>query len=141
MKKNLAYYMKLPYTIVIKTDEDNDGSVCYVASLLEMTDCIGVGKTPAEAAEELELHKRLKLEAHLELGISIPEPQTKYSGNINIRVDSELHARLALEAAASNMSLNKYTTLILERRKSDSYNTNPVMVGERKSNRYKTTKH
>lgn len=50
-------------------------------------------------------------------GITIPEPQTEYSGNINIRVDPYLHASLAQEAAAYKMSLNKYTALLLERRK------------------------
>jgi predicted HicB family RNase H-like nuclease len=90
-----------------------------------------------EAIEELELHKRLKLETHLEEGFPIPEPQTEYSGNINIRVDPELHARLAREAAAYDMSLNKYTALILERRKSGAYEANPVMVRERRPGRPK----
>jgi antitoxin HicB len=132
MEKNLEYYLKLPYSIVVKPDEDNDGTICYVAEFLELPYCLGVGKTPEEAVQELELHKRLKLEAHLEEGLPIPEPQTKYSGNINIRVDPELHARLALEAAAYNMSLNKYTSLILERRKSPPVEQ-PVLARERKS--------
>jgi antitoxin HicB len=133
MKKNLEYYMRLPYTIVVKPGEDNDGSICYEARLLELPYCLGVGKTPEEAVQELVLHKRLKLEAHLEDGLPIPEPQTEYSGNINIRVDPDLHARLAQEAAAYDMSLNKYTALILERRKSGSYDKRPVMVRERKT--------
>jgi antitoxin HicB len=132
MKKNLEYYMRLPYTIVVKPGEDNDGSICYEARLLELPYCLGVGKTPAEAVQELDLHRRMKLEAHLEEGFPIPEPQTEYSGNINIRVDPELHARLVQEAAAFDMSLNKYTSLILERRKSGSYDKKPVMVRERK---------
>jgi antitoxin HicB len=138
MEKNLEYYMQLPYTIIIKPDEDNDGTLCYVARLLELPYCLGVGKTQAEATEELELHKRMAIGSYLEDGLPIPEPQTKYSGNINIRVDPELHARLAMEAAAYNMSLNKYTALILERRKSPPVEP-PVLARERKS-RYTTKK-
>ena len=132
IEKNLEYYLNLPYTIVIKQDEDNDGSICYVARLLELPYCLGVGKIPAEAVEELELHKRMAIESYLEDGIPIPEPQTQYSGNINIRVDPELHARLAQEAAAYDMSLNKYTATILERRKSPVPANDAVMVRERK---------
>lgn len=137
MEKSLEYYMQLPYTIIIRKGEDNDGSICYEASLLELPHCLGVGKTPSEAIEELELHKRMKLQAHLEEGLPIPEPQTEYSGNINIRVDPELHARLAQEAAGYAMSLNKYTSLILERRQPGTCD-NPLTVRERRPVEYKT---
>jgi hypothetical protein len=48
MEKDLQYYLDLPYTILLE-QEDNDGSMCYVARLLELPDCIGVGKTTEEA--------------------------------------------------------------------------------------------
>jgi antitoxin HicB len=139
MEKNLDYYMNLPYTMIVKQEEDNDGSMCYVASFLELSLCIGAGKTIEEAVKELELHKRLKLKTHLEKGFPIPEPQTEYSGNINIRVDPELHARLAKEAAAYDMSLNKYTSLILERRQAPMNIKKPAVVRERKRH-YKAKK-
>jgi antitoxin HicB len=139
MEKNLDYYMNLPYTMIIEQEEDNDGSMCYVASFLELSLCIGAGKTIEEAVIELELHKRLKLKTHLEEGFPIPEPQTEYSGNINIRVDPELHARLAKEAAAYDMSLNKYTSLILERRQDSAGLKKPAVVRERKR-QYKAKK-
>jgi antitoxin HicB len=139
MEKNLEYYLNLPYTIIVEQDEDNDGSICYVARFLELLYCIGVGKTPKEALKELEIHKRMAIKSYYEDGIPIPEPQTEYSGNINIRVDPELHARLAHEAAAFDMSLNKYTSLILERRQSPVTIKKPAMVRERKRN-YKADK-
>jgi predicted HicB family RNase H-like nuclease len=142
LKKRVDYYMSLPYTMMVKYHEEQGGY--YVAGYLELPDMIMTGDTPEEAVKELVAEKPEWFEACLELGIPIPEPQTKYSGNINIRVDPVLHADLAQEAAAYNMSLNKYTALILERRKSGrtsgAYNANPVTVGERKS-KYKTTKH
>lgn len=118
MEKNIDYYMNLPYTTMVKKDEDNTGGVCYIARILEIPHLIGDGETPQEALECLHIHMKLVIEAYLKDGIPIPEPQTEFSGNINIRVDPALHADLSREAAVYNMSLNKYTSLILERRQS-----------------------
>lgn len=40
----------------------------------------------------------------------IPEPLTSrsYSGKFNLRVGEQLHRKLAMEAAAENLSLNQY---------------------------------
>ena len=40
----------------------------------------------------------------------VPEPLSSrtYSGKFNLRVGEELHRRLAMEAAAENLSLNQY---------------------------------
>jgi antitoxin HicB len=116
MEKNVDYYMNLPYTAVVKKDTDNTGGVCYIARILEIPYMLGDGDTPQEALECLNIHMRMAIEAFLKDGIPIPEPQTEFSGNINIRVDPALHADLSKEAAAYDMSLNKYTSLILERR-------------------------
>jgi antitoxin HicB len=130
MKKNIKYYLDLPYSIVVKRDKDNAGEVCYIARVLEIPHVIGDGKTAEEAIEVLNVHMHMAIKAYLRDGLPVPEPQTEYSGNINIRVDPELHARLAQEAAAYDMSLNKYAALILERRKSGMYDSQPSMVRE-----------
>lgn len=132
MKKPLEYYINLPYRVIVSREEDNEGNACYVARYLELPHCLGVGKTSDEAIKELELHKDLKIKTHLEEGFDIPEPQTAYSGNINIRVDPVLHARLAHEAAAYEMSLNKYASLILERRQLSVLAGKTPVVRERK---------
>ncbi len=139
MGKSLEYYASLPYKIIVSIEEDNDRRPCYVARYLELPYCLGVGKTPEEAIKELELHKRIKLKTHLEEGFEIPEPQAAYSGNLNIRVDPVLHARLAQEAAAYDMSLNKYASLILERRQLAAPVGNTPVVRETKS-RYSVKK-
>jgi antitoxin HicB len=138
MEKGINYYMNLPYNIVVKKDKDNNGKVCYIARVLEIPHVLGDGKTAAEALETLNIHLRMAIQAYLKDGLPVPEPQTDYSGNINIRVDPELHARLAQEAAAYDMSLNKYTSLILERRKSLTQGE-PVLTRERKT-RYRAKK-
>jgi antitoxin HicB len=116
MEKNLEYYMKLPYTFVVKRDEDNEGNTSFIARVLEIPHIIGDGNTSQEALDCLNTHMSMAINAYLRDGITVPEPQTEYSGNLNIRVDPELHAHLAQEAAARDLSLNKYTSLILERR-------------------------
>jgi antitoxin HicB len=117
MAKDINYYLDLPYTIVVKKDKDNNDMYHYYARVLEFP-CLGDGDTPQEALECLNIHMKMVIEAYLKDGLPIPEPQTEYSGNINIRVDPELHARLVEEASVYDMSLNKYTSLILERRRS-----------------------
>jgi antitoxin HicB len=139
MEKNLDYYMDLPYTITLQPEEDNDGSLIYIAELLEIPYIIGDGKTQNEALKTLRIHMRMAIKSYLKDGIPIPEPQTAFSGNINIRVDPELHGRLAREAAAHDMSLNKYTSLILERRHAPEGTKKPAGVRERKQ-RYQAKK-
>lgn len=131
MEKNVDYYMNLPYTVVVKKDSDNTGGVCYISRILEIPHLLGDGETPQEALECLNIHMKLVVEAYLKDGIPVPEPQTEFSGNINIRVDPALHADLSKEAAAYNMSLNKYTSLILERRQ--AFNTGISKSPERKT--------
>ena len=116
MEKNLDYYMKLPYTVLIKQTRNQDGSLSYIARILELPHVLGDGETSQEALDCLNTHMAMAIQAYLKDGLPVPEPQSKYSGNLNVRVDPELHARLAQEASALDMSLNKYTSLILERR-------------------------
>ena len=52
---------------------------------------------------EGEISLRVFLERCEEKGI---EPRRNFSGEFNVRIPPELHARLALEAAASGKSLN-----------------------------------
>jgi antitoxin HicB len=117
MEKNLKYYMDLPYTIVVKKACGNQDETCFIARVLEIPHLLGDGPTAESALECLNTHMQMTITSYLKDGITIPEPQSEYSGNINIRVDPYLHASLAEEAATYKMSLNKYTALILERRK------------------------
>ena len=93
MEKNLEYYLKLPYTLVIGKEEDNEGT-CYVARLQEIPYLIGTGSTPEQSIRELEINKRLKFETDIELGFLIPEP-SEYSGQFHLRVGTSLHESLA----------------------------------------------
>jgi hypothetical protein len=124
MKKDLEYYLKLPYTTLVRRCQNNEGKTCYIARVLEIPHVLGDGETAPEALDCVNLHLKMAIEGYLKDGIAVPEPKTEYSGNINIRVDPQLHANLAREAAACEMSLNKYTSLVLERRQ--DYQTAPA---------------
>jgi antitoxin HicB len=114
MDKNLNYYLKLPYTLIVSIENDNEGSCC-VARLQEIPYLIGTGNTPEAAIKELEINKRLKFDTDLELGFPIPEP-SKYTGQFHLRVGTSLHESLARLAALENISLNQYITNILARK-------------------------
>jgi antitoxin HicB len=69
--KDLAYYLSLPYTIIIEPDKENGG---YVAWIKELRGCITQGETWDEIGMMIEDAKRGWLEVALEHGDTIPEP-------------------------------------------------------------------
>jgi len=70
IKKDLDYYLKLPYTIIIKPDEGG-----YFACIWELRGCIIDGETASEVLVNIEIAKELWLESAIKNGIEIPEPQ------------------------------------------------------------------
>lgn len=73
LNKTLDYYLKLPYTIVLKPgQEEGDG---WLAEIPELPGCFTAGDTKEEALHLLEEAKRLWLESSLAHGDPIPEPQ------------------------------------------------------------------
>jgi predicted HicB family RNase H-like nuclease len=48
------------------------------------------------------------------------QPEKPYNGAIIIRVDPEIHRRVAMKAAASRKSMNKYVQSLLEKATEDS---------------------
>ncbi len=117
MKKDLAYYMALPYTIEVVTIPDSEGGG-FAARLPEIgRDAItGDGETPQEAIENLEEAKRARFVRYLEKGIKIPEPisENEFSGRFLQRVPAKLHMALSKEAKSEGLSLNQYVKSILE---------------------------
>ncbi len=112
--KNLAYYLGLPYTIVLRRDEDDD----YVARIPELPGCIAHGKTEGEAVAEVREMQRLWLEDALSTGEQIPEPETDAdlpSGKWVQRAPRTLHKALADQARKDNVSLNQLVTSLLSR--------------------------
>ena len=103
--KTIDYYMTLPYQEVIVAAKDGG----YVGYIPELKGCITQSDTKAGILDMLEDAKTSWLEAALEEGIDIPEPQNenKYSGRFNLRIPKSLHKTLALTAKREGVSLNQ----------------------------------
>jgi antitoxin HicB len=115
IKKQVEYYMSLPYTMTVKYRPEQGGY--YVASYIELPDLNMTGNTPEEAVKELLIEKPEWFETCLELGIKIPlpaEPQ-KYSGKIVLRMPPTMHESLIQIAELEGVSLNQYMLTSLSR--------------------------
>lgn len=112
IKKDLNYYLALPYRITITPAEEGG----YVVSIPDLPGCISQGETLEESIKTIEDAKTCWLEVALEDGISIPEPTgEEYSGKFNIRVPKSLHRILVEKAKEDNVSLNQYINYQLSR--------------------------
>jgi antitoxin HicB len=108
IKKQVEYYIKLPYTMTVKYRTEQGGY--YVAGYIELPDLTMTGDTPEEAVKELLVEKPDWFETCLKLGVNIPlpvEPQ-KYSGKIVLRMPPSLHESLVRIAELEGISLNQY---------------------------------
>lgn len=111
MKKDLQYYMSLPYREVIEADP-NGGFVGHIA---ELPGCITQAETKNTLLDMLDDAKQSWLEAALADGISIPEParEEDYSGRFNLRLPKSLHKDLALTAKMEGVSLNQLAMCLI----------------------------
>lgn len=108
--KNIDYYMKLPYRIIIKPSVEEG----YVAYIQELEGCITQAETLTEIASMIEDAKQCWLESALEDGVEIPEPDSEqYSGKFNLRLPPSLHKELVNKAKDEKVSLNQMATYLL----------------------------
>lgn len=117
MKKDLQYYMRLPYKMMIESIPEEEGGG-YSASIPQLGKYAftGDGETIPEAVENLEKIKQDLFSDYLEEGLAIPEPQREeeeYSGNFVVRIPKYLHRELALSARSNGVSLNQFVVSIL----------------------------
>ena len=108
-KKDVKYYMSLPYNYLIQPISDESGSY-YYGRVLELDGCQSTGETFEEAYNSLLEAMEGWLEAKIEYGDTIPEPlgDENYSGKFVIRIPKSLHRKLAIEAEQEGISLNQY---------------------------------
>lgn len=112
--KDLEYYSKLPYTIILERHDDQ--GTYWVARVAELPHCLIHGNTPEEAIREIEDVKIDWIKSNLEDGLSVPEPvQRKYSGEIRVRMSPSLHRLLTDRASVEEVSLNQYMVTALAR--------------------------
>ena len=122
--KTLDYYLKLPYRLEIVPDPDEGG---YVVSYPDLPGCISAGESMEEALNNAEDAKKAWIEAALEDGVEISEPDSldNYSGQFKLRIPKSLHRSLAENARKEGTSMNQYCLYLLT--KNDALKT--VRVG------------
>ena len=115
-KKDINYYMQLPYTVQLEKWDDGRGPY-FVARIPELPGLLMDGQTPEEALKELEDIKGEWFESCLDRGVRIPEPREPgtqdYSGELRLRMPTSLHRSLAQTAKKEGVSLNSFITNVL----------------------------
>ena len=105
-------YMKLPYRMEIVPDTEEGG---YAVSFPDLPGCLTMGDTIEEAIKNAEDAKRSWIEAAIEDGFSISEPDDleNYSGQFKLRIPKSLHKSLSEHSKAEGISMNQYCLYLL----------------------------
>lgn len=114
MMKTLNDYMKMSYRMEIVEDKDEGG---YVVSYPDLPDCITCGETIEAAVANAIDAKKVWIEAALEEGIEIHEPDSldNYSGQFKLRIPRSLHRSLAEHSKREGISMNQYCVYLLSK--------------------------
>lgn len=104
----------ISYLLKIVEDKEEGG---FVVSYPELPGCITCGETIEIALENALNAKKAWIEATLEEGIKIHEPDSleDYSGQFKLRISRSLHRSLAEHAQREGMSMNQNCLYLLSR--------------------------
>lgn len=110
--KTLNEYLALPYRMEIVEDIEEGG---YVVSFPELPGCITCGDNMENAIANAIDAKKVWLQAALEEGIEIDEPDSlnNYSGQFKIRIPKSLHRSLSEHSKREGISMNQYCLYLL----------------------------
>lgn len=110
--KTLNEYLKMPYRMEVVEDPEEGG---FVVSYPDLPGCVTCGETMESAIANAKDAKRAWLEAALEDGIKIPEPDSlsDYSGQFKLRLPRSLHRSLAEHSQREGISMNQYCVYLL----------------------------
>lgn len=112
--KTLNDFMKLSYRMEIIEDMDEGG---FVVSYPDLPGCITCGETVEKAVANALEAKRVWIEAALEEGLHIYEPDSleAYSGQFKLRLPRSLHRALAEHSQKEGISMNQYCVYLLSK--------------------------
>lgn len=112
--KTLSEYLSMPYRMEIVEDTEEGG---YVASYPDLPGCITCAESIEAAAANALDAKKAWLEAALEEGIEIKEPDSldDYSGQFKLRLPRSLHKSLSEHSRREGISMNQYCVYLLSR--------------------------
>jgi antitoxin HicB len=106
-KKNLEYYLNLPYTYIIEWS-DVDG--CFLGSIVELEHNMTCGQTREEVLTNLKEALVSYITTSLDNNMEIPEPFKieDFKGSITYRTSKERHYKLAKQAKLYGKSINAF---------------------------------
>ena len=106
-KKNLNYYLNLPYSYII---EWSDVDQCFLGSIIELERNMTCGQTREEVLSNLKEALVSYVTTSLTNNIEIPEPLKikDFKGNITYRTSKERHYQLAKQAKLYGVSINTF---------------------------------
>jgi len=106
-KKNLDYYLNLPYTYII---EWSDVDSCFLGSIVELERNMTCGQTREEVLVNLKEALVSYVTTSLDNNMEIPEPLKieDFKGSITYRTSKERHYRLAKQAKLYGKSINAF---------------------------------
>lgn len=112
--KTLNDYLAMSYRLEIVRDDAEGG---FVASYPDLPGCITCGETLEAAVANAADAKRAWLQAALEDGLPVREPDNleNYSGQFKLRIPKSLHRSLAEHARQEGISMNQYCVYLLSR--------------------------
>lgn len=112
--KTLSEYIAMNYRMEIVEDRTEGG---FVVSFPELPGCITCGETLEAAVANALDAKKAWLQAAIEDGIEINEPDSleDYSGQFKLRIPRSLHRSLAEQAKREGISMNQYCVYLLSK--------------------------
>lgn len=112
--KTIDDYMKKAYRMEIVEDKDEGG---FIVTYPDLPGCISCGETIESAVANAIDAKKVWLEAAIEEGIEINEPDSldDYSGQFKLRIPKSLHKSLAEHSQREGISMNQYCVYLLSK--------------------------
>ncbi len=112
--KTIDEYRRMNYKMEVIEDPDEGG---FVISFPDLPGCVTCGDTIEEAIRNAYDAKEAWLEAAIEEGITINEPENlgRYSGQFKLRLPKSLHKSLAEHSQEEGVSMNQYCVYLLSR--------------------------
>ena len=116
-KKDIQYYLNLPWTYTIETSRDENNAVIYVVHVNELPGVCTDADTIAQAMELIKDAMTGAFKLYLKLGEEIPEPidEEEFKGNIAYRTTNKRHYLIAREAQKKNTSLSKVMDELIDK--------------------------
>ena len=106
-KKNLDYYLNLPYTYIIDWSDPDE---CFLGSIAELERNMTCGQTREEVLSNLKEALTSYITTSLANNMEISEPLKikDFKGNITYRTSKERHYQLAKYAKLYGKSINTF---------------------------------